>query len=68
MNEIFTNIQMQLKEELDEKRYEHTIGVMYTAACASSQARSTALRLFFAVGRTCAPEKKNTAAKPKSAK
>lgn len=27
MNEIFTNIQMQLKEELDEKRYEHTIGV-----------------------------------------
>ena len=32
MNEIFTNIQMQLKEELDEKRYEHTIGVMYTAA------------------------------------
>lgn len=32
MNEIFTNIQMQLKEELDEKRYEHTTGVMYTAA------------------------------------
>ena len=32
MNEIFTNIQMQLKKELDEKRYEHTIGVMYTAA------------------------------------
>ena len=32
MNEVFTNIQMQLKEELDEKRYEHTIGVMYTAA------------------------------------
>ena len=28
MNEIFTNIQMQLKEELDEKRYEHTIGVL----------------------------------------
>ena len=31
MNEIFTNIQMQLKEELDEKRNEQTIGVMNTA-------------------------------------
>ena len=34
-------------------------------ACASSQARATAFLLFFAVGSTCAPEKKKIAAKPK---
>lgn len=32
MNEIFLNIQNQLKVTLGEKRFEHTQGVMYTAA------------------------------------
>lgn len=32
MNEIFLNIQNQLRETLGEKRFEHTQGVMYTAA------------------------------------
>lgn len=30
---IFENIQEQLKRTLDEPRYEHTLGVMYTAGC-----------------------------------
>lgn len=32
MNQIFLDIQNQLKETLGEKRFEHTQGVMYTAA------------------------------------
>lgn len=32
MNQIFSDIQEQLKETLGEKRFEHTQGVMYTAA------------------------------------
>lgn len=32
MNEIFLNIQNQLRETLGAKRFEHTQGVMYTAA------------------------------------
>ena len=30
---LFENIQEQLKKTLDEPRYEHTLGVMYTAGC-----------------------------------
>lgn len=30
---IFENIQEQLKKALDESRFEHTLGVMYTAGC-----------------------------------
>lgn len=30
---IFETIQERLKESLDEPRYEHTLGVMYTAGC-----------------------------------
>lgn len=30
---IFENIQEQLKRALDEPRFEHTLGVMYTAGC-----------------------------------
>ena len=30
---IFENIQEQLQKTLDEPRYEHTLGVMYTAGC-----------------------------------
>ena len=33
MNEQFQVIQAQLKKELDKERYEHTLGVMYTAGC-----------------------------------
>lgn len=33
MNEVFSDIQDQLKKELGKKRFEHTQGVMYTAAC-----------------------------------
>lgn len=33
MNERFTKIKKALKKELDKDRYEHTLGVMYTAAC-----------------------------------
>ncbi len=33
MDEQFHEIQTQLKKELDKDRYEHTLGVMYTAGC-----------------------------------
>ena len=32
MNQIFEDIMKKLEKELDEKRYQHTIGVTYTAA------------------------------------
>lgn len=30
---LFASIQEELKKTLDEQRYEHTVGVMYTAGC-----------------------------------
>ncbi len=33
MDEQFHDIQKLLKNELDKERYEHTLGVMYTAGC-----------------------------------
>lgn len=33
MNEYFSEIRKSLKKELDKNRYEHTMGVMYTAGC-----------------------------------
>lgn len=33
MDEQFHVIQSKLKKELDKERYEHTLGVMYTAGC-----------------------------------
>lgn len=33
MDEQFREIQKSLKNELDKERYEHTLGVMYTAGC-----------------------------------
>lgn len=33
MDEQFHVIQTKLKKELDKERYEHTLGVMYTAGC-----------------------------------
>ena len=33
MNEFAINIREKLKKKLDERRYEHTLGVAYTAAC-----------------------------------
>ena len=33
MSENFEELKKQLKKELDHNRYEHTIGVMYTAGC-----------------------------------
>ena len=31
MNETITKMQKRLKKHLDRERYEHTLGVMYTA-------------------------------------
>lgn len=33
MNDNFKDIRKSLKKELDKNRYEHTMGVMYTAGC-----------------------------------
>ena len=33
MSENFDEVKKQLKKELDHNRYEHTLGVMYTAGC-----------------------------------
>lgn len=33
MTDKFKKIKKQLKKELDKNRYQHTLGVMYTAAC-----------------------------------
>ena len=33
MDEQFHNIEKELQKELDKERYEHTLGVMHTAAC-----------------------------------
>ena len=33
MTERLKTIKKQLKKELDKQRYEHTVGVMYTASC-----------------------------------
>ena len=54
-DEVFPNYQKKLKKELDADRYEHTIGVAYTAAALAMRRLSALTKITPTTPRTAIP-------------